>query len=76
MDITLLGVPALWVTMGFGAVLLFISFFIKSVILNLAIITCMVGVLVAPEEGIDWVKASALLIMLWAIIDALRNIRG
>lgn len=56
------GFYALMVAFG----LVFISFFIKTPLIYLAIIPCMFGVILEPEFNDKWLQAGCVLVMIWA----------
>lgn len=64
------GVYALIGGIGF----LLISFFIKSPIINLAIIACMVGIIVDPVLKDMWLQAGCVLVMFWSALSFLYKV--
>lgn len=52
-----------------GMALVFINFFLKSPIICLAIIPCMVGVLVEPAFQDAWIQAGCVLVMIWSVLN-------
>lgn len=51
-----------------GLFLLFISFFLKSPLIYLAVIPCMVGVLIEPEFKDLWFQSGCALVIIWCAL--------
>lgn len=56
--------------------LVFISFFLKSPLIYLAIIPCMIGVLMEPAFKDLWFQSGCVLVMIWAALAFFNKITG
>lgn len=56
--------------------LVFISFFLKSPLIYLAVIPCMVGVLVEPAFKDLWFQSGCVLVIIWAGLSFFKRITG
>lgn len=64
-----LGFPTGFYVMIFALVLMFISFFIKSILIKFAVFCCMLAVMFEPAFKDTWFQAGAAIIMVWCIIS-------
>lgn len=60
--------------LGAAFALIFISFFLKSPLIYLAIIPCMVGVLVEPAFKDLWFQSGCVFVMIWAALAFYKQI--
>lgn len=72
MDISgnlLVSLPAGFYVMCFALALIVISFFLKSPLIKIAVILCMLAVVFEPEFKDTWFQAGAVVVMIWAALS-------